>query len=64
MTIRSMPSTDAYRDNFDRIFRKEQPAECDCLNRRHINGICQRCGRDNCAMLRAKILNDTGVGGS
>lgn len=49
MTIRSHPSNDSYRQGWDRIFKPE----CQCLVQRHIDGICQRCGRDNTASLRA-----------
>jgi hypothetical protein len=46
MTIRSMPASGAYREGWDRIFGRRQPA-CDCVQHRHIDGVCQHCGKDN-----------------
>jgi len=42
--IKSMPTTNKYRDNYDRIFRKS------CLANKHNfddNGICILCGDDS-----------------
>lgn len=47
--IRTKASTDAYRDGWDRIFRR-QPT-CDCVQHRHIDGVCQNCGKDNLGLL-------------
>lgn len=63
MTIRSMPATSAFREGWDRIFGRaataravDPPHECDCLTRRHIDGICQHCGRDNRELLSCTLF--------